>query len=93
MVSAIRKLASSEEDYAKTLQKTSTHTTSKTDGKSDSFNFAWQKFGNVHEKLAEVRVKFSEALNALADEMVILQRDTDRSRKSVSLLRLICWEG
>ncbi|KAL2913640.1 Rho GTPase-activating protein [Polyrhizophydium stewartii] len=82
----IRKRAEAEEQYAKSMHRIA-QMSLKTEGKGGSFANAWQQYGRIHERLGNSRGKWAEMFNALADEMTLMQKDTERSRKNVSLLK------
>ncbi|KAI8928247.1 hypothetical protein BC831DRAFT_449068 [Entophlyctis helioformis] len=81
-IAVLKKRAEAEEQYAKSMQKVA-QMTYKTEGKGGTFATSWQHFGKVHEKIGGVHAKLAESLNEIAEEMTLLQKDTERSRKSL----------
>ncbi|KAF8801325.1 RhoGAP-domain-containing protein [Phlegmacium glaucopus] len=79
-----KKRAVIEDDYGKQLQKLA-RTTSEiyalNDGKAGSFVSAWQSSLRVHEMMAENRLRFSQRLNEMGDELSTLVKEVDKNRK------------
>ena len=49
-----------------------------------SYGDSWKQFLKVHEQVGDIRIKFSQAISSVADEMNTLHKNTERSRKQVS---------
>ncbi|KAH6599688.1 hypothetical protein BASA50_002824 [Batrachochytrium salamandrivorans] len=81
-ITVFKKRAEAEEQYSKSMHRIS-QLTLKTEGKSGSFGNAWQQYGKIHEKIGLSRGKYAEALSHLAEEMLLIQKDTERSRKNL----------
>ncbi|KAF8159815.1 hypothetical protein B0H34DRAFT_782440 [Crassisporium funariophilum] len=79
-----KKRALIEDEYGKTLQKLARSTTevyAVNDGKAGSFVSAWQQSMRVHEMMAENRIRFSQRLNEMGDELSNLAKEVDKNRK------------
>ncbi|KAJ1341638.1 hypothetical protein BSLG_003750 [Batrachochytrium salamandrivorans] len=83
-ITVFKKRAEAEEQYSKSMHRIS-QLTLKTEGKSGSFGNAWQQYGKIHEKIGLSRGKYAEALSHLAEEMLLIQKDTERSRKNTRI--------
>ncbi|GAW03253.1 hypothetical protein LENED_004962 [Lentinula edodes] len=84
-----KKRALIEEEYGKTLQKlarTTTELYSMNDGKAGSFVAAWQNSMKVHEVLSENRIRFSQRLNEMSEELANIAKEVDKNRKSTKEL-------
>ncbi|KAJ8326575.1 Rho GTPase-activating protein [Batrachochytrium dendrobatidis] len=81
-VSVFKKRAEAEEQFAKNMYRI-TQLTLKTEGKNGSFGNMWQQYGKIHEKIGASRAKYAEGLNSLVEEMLLVQKDTERSRKNL----------
>ncbi|KAF9461544.1 Rho GTPase activation protein [Collybia nuda] len=79
-----KKRAMMEEEYGKNMQKlarTTADTYALSDGKAGSFVAAWQSSMRVHELMAENRLRFSQRLNEMSDELAVLAKEVDKNRK------------
>ncbi|KAI8904716.1 hypothetical protein EDD86DRAFT_277914 [Gorgonomyces haynaldii] len=76
----LKKRAQLEDEYGKQLQKMSQ---TKTEGKGGSYARGWSDFGKLHIKQAEQRIKFAVAINEIAENISVLARNTERSRKQL----------
>ncbi|PFH51020.1 hypothetical protein AMATHDRAFT_85386 [Amanita thiersii Skay4041] len=84
-----RKRAVIEEEYGKSLQKLARGTSDAyglTDGKAGSFVSAWQSALRVHEMMAENRLRFSQRLNEMSEELATLAKEVDKNRKQTKEL-------
>ncbi|KAF9526110.1 GTPase activating protein [Crepidotus variabilis] len=84
-----KKRALIEDEYGKTLQKLSRSTSevySLNDGKAGSFVTAWQTSLRIHEMMAENRLRFSQRLNEMSDELSNLVKEVDKNRKQTKEL-------
>ncbi|KAK2465708.1 hypothetical protein APHAL10511_002252 [Amanita phalloides] len=84
-----KKRAAIEEDYGKTLHKLARSTSDAYalgDGKAGSYVAAWQTTLRVHEMMAENRLRFSQRLNEMSDELAILAKEIDKNRKQTKEL-------
>ncbi|KAJ3887209.1 Rho GTPase activation protein [Lentinula edodes] len=84
-----KKRALIEEEYGKTLQKlarTTTEVYSMNDGKAGSFVAAWQNSMKVHDVLGENRIRFSQRLNEMSEELANIAKEVDKNRKSTKEL-------
>ncbi|KAJ3827235.1 Rho GTPase activation protein [Lentinula raphanica] len=80
-----KKRAIIEEEYGKTLQKlarTTSEVYSMNDGKAGSFVTAWQNSMKIHEVLSENRIRFSQHLNEMSEELANIAKEVDKNRKS-----------
>lgn len=84
-----KKRAMMEEEYGKNLQKlarTTAEAYAINDGKAGSFVTAWQSTMRVHEMMAENRLRFSQRLNEMSDELAVLAKEVDKNRKQTKEL-------
>ncbi|KAF5343826.1 hypothetical protein D9757_013914 [Collybiopsis confluens] len=84
-----KKRAVIEEEYGKTLQKlarTTAEVYSMNDGKAGTFVNAWQNSMRVHETLGENRVRFSQRLNEMSEELANIAKEVEKNRKSTKEL-------
>ncbi|KAJ3020073.1 hypothetical protein HKX48_001379 [Thoreauomyces humboldtii] len=81
----LKKRAAIEDEYGKAMLKLgqSVAAGTRTDGKEGSFGEAWSQFVNIHERIGENRIKLSTQVAEAAEELVALQKDTERSRKQL----------
>jgi len=63
------------------LARSSTESYQLSEGKAGSFNLAWLSMLRTHEQLGDNRLKFAAQLNEMAEELVTLAREVDKSRK------------
>ncbi|KAJ3412802.1 hypothetical protein HDV05_000208 [Chytridiales sp. JEL 0842] len=83
-VNFLKKRASIEEDYGKAMIKLSQTTANqKADSKQGSYGESWKQFLYIHEQVGEIRLKFSQAISAAADDLNTLHKNTERSRKQL----------
>lgn len=71
-----------EEEHGKSMVRLANCTT-KTEGKQGMYHNAWQDCGKLHAKIGEIKVNFALSINEIAENILILQRNTERSRKQV----------
>jgi hypothetical protein len=50
---------------------------------NSTYGKVWGQFLKVHETIGEQRVKFSSDINEVADDVQIMCKDTEKSRKQV----------
>lgn len=50
-----------------------------------TFVDAWHGMMKIHETIAENRIRFSQRLIEMSDDLLILQREVEKNRKQVSL--------
>ncbi|KIK60508.1 hypothetical protein GYMLUDRAFT_167927 [Collybiopsis luxurians FD-317 M1] len=84
-----KKRAVIEEEYGKTLQKLSRTTAevyAMNDGKAGTFVNAWQNSMRIHEALGENRIRFSQRLNEMSEELANIAKEVDKNRKSTKEL-------
>ncbi|KAE8257732.1 hypothetical protein A4X13_0g2159 [Tilletia indica] len=80
-----KKRAAIEEEYARALQKLSVATAqayTASDGKAGTFVSAWHNVLKTHEQLGESRLRFSNQLSSISDELNTLAKEVDKSRKT-----------
>ncbi|KAI9105303.1 Rho GTPase activation protein [Phlyctochytrium arcticum] len=83
-VAFLKKRAQIEEDYAKAMLKLAQSGTGvKNEGKEGSFGNAWTQFVKIHEQVGETRLKFSEAVSDVSEQLAALHKNTERSRKQL----------
>ena len=56
--------------------------------KSRSYVAAWQTTLRVHEMMAENRLRFSQRLNEMSEELSILAKEIERNRKQVGKVQI-----
>ncbi|KAJ8520293.1 hypothetical protein ONZ45_g2878 [Pleurotus djamor] len=79
-----KKRAVIEEEYGKNLQKlarTSSDTYSMNDGKAGTFVTAWHHSMRIHETMADNRIRFSQRLHEMSDELATLVKEVEKNRK------------
>ncbi|KIL65575.1 hypothetical protein M378DRAFT_125410 [Amanita muscaria Koide BX008] len=84
-----KKRAAIEEEYGKNLQKLSRATSEAyaiSEGKAGTFVAAWQSTLRVHEVMAENRLRFSQRLNEMSEELAVLAKEVDKNRKQAKEL-------
>jgi hypothetical protein len=84
-----KKRAVLEEEYGKSLQKlsrTSSEVYSMNDGKAGTFVNAWQSSMKIHEVMGENRIRFSQRLNEMSEELASLAKEVDKNRKQTKEL-------
>ncbi|KAJ3789826.1 Rho GTPase activation protein [Lentinula aff. detonsa] len=84
-----KKRALIEEEYGKTLQKLARSTSevySMNDGKAGTFVTAWQNSMKIHEVLGDNRIRFSQHLNEMSEELANIAKEVDKNRKSTKEL-------
>lgn len=53
-----------------------------------SYVAAWQTTLRVHEMMAENRLRFSQRLNEMSEELSILAKEIERNRKQVGKVQI-----
>ncbi|KAJ1553642.1 hypothetical protein HK405_007329, partial [Cladochytrium tenue] len=77
----LRKRASMEEDYGRSMVKL-VHSYSRRKGRKEgSYNESWRRMLRVHERVGEARIKYGQNVAAVATELSRLHKSTARSRK------------
>jgi hypothetical protein len=71
-----------EEDHAKALLKLCQSST-KTDGKLGLYAASFQGILKIHQKIAELKMASSLNINVISENIYILARNTERSRKQL----------
>ena len=56
-----------------------------TQGVPSTFVNAWQNSMRIHEALGENRIRFSQRLNEMSEELANIAKEVDKNRKSVRL--------
>ncbi|CEP08630.1 hypothetical protein [Parasitella parasitica] len=85
----LKKRAIIEEEYGKQMIKLAQSMTESYDkghSKSSSYGTVWTQFLKVHETIGDQRVKFSGDIAEIADDVQIMCKDTEKSRKQVKEL-------
>ncbi|KAJ3095870.1 hypothetical protein HDU97_006444 [Phlyctochytrium planicorne] len=84
VVQFLKKRAQIEEDYGKSMIKLSQSICNqKSDGKEGTFNTSWKEFVKVNEQVGEIRMRFSQNISEVAEELTTLYKNTERSRKQL----------
>ncbi|KAJ1568787.1 hypothetical protein HK405_013811, partial [Cladochytrium tenue] len=77
----LRKRASMEEEYGRSMVKL-VHSYSRRKGRKEgSYNESWRRMLRVHERVGEARIKYGQNVAAVATELSRLHKSTARSRK------------
>ncbi|KAI8073315.1 Rho GTPase activation protein, partial [Gongronella butleri] len=82
----MKKRAAIEEEYGKQMAKLAqsmSETFDKSHPRSGTYGDAWISMLKVHEKVAEQRIKFASNITEVADDLLLLHKDTERGRKQV----------
>ncbi|KAI8646362.1 Rho GTPase activation protein [Parasitella parasitica] len=85
----LKKRAIIEEEYGKQMIKLAQSMTESYDkghSKSNTYGTVWTQFLKVHETIGDQRVKFSGDIAEIADDVQIMCKDTEKSRKQVKEL-------
>ncbi|KAK1222134.1 Rho GTPase-activating protein [Marasmius sp. AFHP31] len=85
----LKKRAAIEEEYGKSMQKLARSTAevyAMNDGKAGTFVTAWQTTMRIHDTMAENRIRFSQRLNEMSDELGTIAKEVDKNRKSTKEL-------
>ncbi|KAJ7180639.1 Rho GTPase activation protein [Mycena filopes] len=80
----LKKRAAIEEEYGKNMHKLARMTADTygmNDGKAGSFVASWQSAMRIHESMGESRLRFSQRLNEMSDELATLAKEVDKNRK------------
>lgn len=56
---------------------------------SRTFVTVWQNSMKLHEALGENRIRFSQRLNEMSEELANIAKEVDKNRKSVRLINLM----
>jgi hypothetical protein len=82
----LRKRALIEQEYASQLMKLASSSKSqvnKEKTKGQSFDAQWSEFERMHFKIGEARMQFSTSILEMADNIQVLYKNTERSRKQL----------
>ncbi|KAI9350182.1 GTPase activating protein [Obelidium mucronatum] len=81
----LKRRAAIEEEYGRAMTKLSQGilNSKAEEGKKGSFSDAWRHSVMLHEQVGENRIKFAQTVNAVADEVSTLHKNTERSRKQL----------
>ncbi|KAJ7091339.1 Rho GTPase activation protein [Mycena belliarum] len=82
--SFLKKRAGIEEEYGKNMHKLARMTADTygmNDGKAGSFVSSWQSAMKIHESMGESRLRFSQRLNEMSEELATLAKEVDKNRK------------
>ncbi|KAF9266777.1 RhoGAP-domain-containing protein [Marasmius fiardii PR-910] len=85
----LKKRAAIEEEYGKSLQKLARATAevyTMNEGKAGTFVTAWQTSMRIHDTMGENRIRFSQRLNEMSDELGTIAKEVDKNRKSTKEL-------
>ncbi|KAJ6581469.1 GTPase activating protein [Mycena capillaripes] len=85
----LKKRAAIEEEYGKNLQKLARMTADTyglNDGKAGSFVTSWQSAMRIHESMGDGRLRFSQRLNEMSEELATLAKEVDKNRKQTKEL-------
>ncbi|KAJ7606133.1 Rho GTPase activation protein [Mycena polygramma] len=85
----LKKRAAIEEEYGKNMQKLSRMTADTygmNDGKAGSFVNSWQSSLKIHESMGDSRLRFSQRLNEMSEELATLAKEVDKNRKQTKEL-------
>ncbi|CAO3690239.1 unnamed protein product [Umbelopsis ramanniana] len=80
----LKKRAALEEEYGKQMTKLAqsmAESFEKAHPRAGSYGDAWTSILKVHEKIGEQHVKFSTEITEVADDLQLLFKDTEKSRK------------
>ncbi|CAB5133239.1 unnamed protein product [Rhizophagus irregularis] len=82
----LKKRASLEEEYGRMMIKMSrslqeSHNTN--DTKQGSYGESWMNMLKLHESIGENRVKFAAAIQEISEDVSVLYKETDKSRKNL----------
>ncbi|CAM0137943.1 unnamed protein product [Umbelopsis sp. WA50703] len=80
----LKKRAALEEEYGKQMMKLAqsmSETFEKAHPRAGSYGDAWTSMLKVHETIGEQRVKFAGDISEVADDLQLLYKDTEKSRK------------
>ncbi|KDN46778.1 GTPase activating protein [Tilletiaria anomala UBC 951] len=82
--SFLKKRAAIEEDYARSmlkLSRSSAEAYSNGDGKAGTYVGSWMGLMKVHDQLADARLRFSQKLAEMSDELANLAKEVDKQRR------------
>ncbi|KAJ3325873.1 hypothetical protein HDV06_002258 [Boothiomyces sp. JEL0866] len=84
--SFLKRRAQIETEYAHHMMKLGTF--QKTNqfgekGKGGSYESNWNEFGKMHHRLGELRLQFASSISEMADNIQVLYKNTERSRKQL----------
>ncbi|KAH8553440.1 Rho GTPase activation protein [Umbelopsis sp. PMI_123] len=80
----LKKRAALEEEYGKQMTKLAqsmAESFEKAHPRAGSYGDAWTSILKVHEKIGEQHIKFSTEITEVADDLQLLFKDTEKSRK------------
>ncbi|ORX50194.1 RhoGAP-domain-containing protein [Hesseltinella vesiculosa] len=82
----LKKRAAIEEEYGKQMAKLAqsmSESFDKSHPRSGTYGDAWISMLKVHETIGEQRIKFSNSILEVAEDLQLLHKDTERGRKQV----------
>ncbi|GAA5810617.1 hypothetical protein MFLAVUS_004040 [Mucor flavus] len=82
----LKKRAAIEEEYGKQMSKLVQATTESYDKlhcKPNTYGTVWTSFLKVHETIGDQRIKFASDIAEVADDVQIMCKDTEKSRKQI----------
>ncbi|KAJ7155437.1 Rho GTPase activation protein [Mycena crocata] len=85
----LKKRAAIEEEYGKNMHKLARMTADTygmNDGKAGSFVNSWQSSMRIHESMGDGRLRFSQRLNEMSEELATLAKEVDKNRKQTKEL-------
>ena len=83
----LKKRATIEEDYARSLSKLARSTAesySSSDGKAGTFVNSWMSFLKIHDQLGDSHLRFSQKIGDMSEELNNLAKEVDKQRRFVS---------
>ncbi|KAJ6607481.1 GTPase activating protein [Mycena sp. CBHHK59/15] len=87
----LKKRAAIEEEYGKNMHKLARMTADTygmNDGKAGTFVTSWQSAMRIHESIGDSRVRFSQRLNEMSEELATLAKEVDKNRKQTKELAI-----
>ncbi|KAJ7765400.1 Rho GTPase activation protein [Mycena maculata] len=85
----LKKRAAIEEEYGKNMHKLARMTADTygmNDGKAGTFVTSWQSAMRIHESIGDSRMRFSQRLNEMSEELATLAKEVDKNRKQTKEL-------
>ncbi|KAL0095102.1 Rho GTPase activation protein [Phycomyces blakesleeanus] len=82
----LKKRALIEEEYGRQMIKltqTMSETVDKAPLRTGTLSDSWSSYLKVHEKVGENRVRFSQDIVDISDDLLFLHRDTEKERKQI----------
>ncbi|KAI8802664.1 hypothetical protein BJ742DRAFT_714935 [Cladochytrium replicatum] len=89
----LKKRAQIEEEYAKSMMKLAqSFSQVRPEAKAGSFGASWTSVCQMHEKIGEYRLKLSEQVSDVADNLSNIHKNTERSRKQLKEAGAKSWK-